>query len=124
LKGADGQYLNLKTDKKVWALWAEGRVHGDFEAIETSIGYIPRYDDLNVLFDGAFDDRHYTREEYADQFSIRVGKYLEKFDRMETIYREETDMPVEFWQVLKSQRKSLEELKKQFGKDVVSPFDL
>jgi len=33
-------------------------------------------------------------------------------------------MPEEFWQVLKSQRKSLEKLKKKFGKDVISPFDL
>ena len=124
LKGDDGQYLNLKTDKKVWALWAEGRVHGDFEALETPIGYFPRYDDLQTLFDTAFDDRPYTREEYDTQFSIRVNKYQEKFDRMEAIYREEADMPEEFWQVLKSQRKSLEKLKKKFGKDVISPFDL
>ncbi|MBU0511889.1 MAG: phosphoenolpyruvate carboxykinase (GTP) [Chloroflexi bacterium] len=124
LKGADGQYLNLKTDKKVWALWAEGRVHGDFKAIETPIGYLPCYDDLKTLFDGAFDDRHYTREEYAAQFSIRIGKYLEKFDRMETIYREEADMPVEFWQVLKSQRSKLKELRERFSKDIISPFEL
>ena len=124
LKNAEGQYLNEKTDKRVWALWAEGRVHGDYDAIETPIGYIPKYEDLKVLFDGAFDDRDYTREEYNEQFAIRTDKYLEKLDRMEELYSTEENMPEEFWTVLKSQRQSLKALAEKYGKAVVMPSEL
>lgn len=124
LKNTEGQYLNEKTDKRVWALWAEGRVHGDYDAIETPIGYIPKYEDLKVLFDGAFDDRNYTHDEYNEQFAIRTDKYLEKLDRMEELYSTEENMPEEFWDVLKSQRQSLKALAEKHGKAVVMPSEL
>ncbi|GAH64471.1 unnamed protein product, partial [marine sediment metagenome] len=34
----DGNYLNEKVDKKVWLLWMEGRVHKEYDALETPIG--------------------------------------------------------------------------------------
>jgi phosphoenolpyruvate carboxykinase (GTP) len=123
LKGEDGHYLNEKTDKKAWVLWAEGRVHGDFDAIATPVGNIPKYEDLKALFEGAFEGRTYSKEEYEAQFCIRIEKYLEKLDRMETIYREEQGMPDEFWQVLDEQRRGLEAYREKYG-EVVSPFDL
>lgn len=123
LKGENGQYLNKKTDKKVWVLWAEGRVHGDYDAISTPIGFIPKYEDLKALFEGAFDNRSYSKEEYEAQFSIRANMYLDKLDRMEEIYREEQGMPQDFWQILSTQRKELEALREKLGKDVISPFD-
>lgn len=124
LKGQDGRYLNEILDKKVWVLWAEGRVHGDYDAIATPVGYLPKYEDLKSIFDQAFDDRSYSQEEYEQQFSIRVEKYLQKLDRMEKLYSSEENMPVEFWQVLASQREGLEALRKKFGQDVISPFVL
>lgn len=123
LKGDDGQYLNGKLDKRVWVLWAEGRVHGDYEAIETPIGCLPKHEDLVQLFKSVFDGRLYTKDEYEAQFSIRIDKYLEKFDRMEAIYKEEADMPAEFWTVLENGRNELKALQEKFGKDVVSPFE-
>ena len=124
LKDKNGKYMNAKTDKRVWALWAEGRVHGDYDAIKTPIGYIPKYEDLKQLFDGAFDDRNYTQEEYDEQFSIRTDKYLEKLDRMEELYRDEENMPEEFWTVLNAQRADLKALAEKFGKAVISPSEL
>ena len=124
LKNADGQYMNEKTDKRVWALWAEGRVHGDYEAIATPIGLLPKYEDLKVLFDGAFDNRNYTLEEYNEQFSIRTDKYLAKLDRMEELYRTEENMPEEFWAVLKSQRAELKALAEKADKKVLTPAEL
>jgi phosphoenolpyruvate carboxykinase (GTP) len=58
----EGRYTNEKVDKKVWLIWAEGRVHDEYEAIETPIGYIPKYEDLKTLFRQTFD-REYTEEE-------------------------------------------------------------
>lgn len=124
LKDESGQYMNEKTDKRVWALWAEGRVHGEYEAIESPIGFLPKYEDLKTLFDGAFDDRDYTRAEYDEQFSIRTDKYLAKLDRMEELYSTEENMPEEFWTVLKSQRAGLEALVEKFGRAVLTPSEL
>jgi len=123
LKGEDGAYLNEKTDKKVWVLWAEGRVHGEFEAIRTPIGNIPKYEDLKALFEGAFEGRTYTKDDYEVQFCIRVKRYLDKLDRMEAIFREEEGMPDEFWQVLNEQRAELESFREKYG-ETVSPFEL
>jgi len=124
LKGDDGDYLNGKLDKKVWVLWAEGRVHGDYGAIKTPIGYIPLYEDLVSLFMGVFGGRVYSKAEYEAQFSIRTTKYLEKYARMEAVYQDEKGMPEEFWTCLRERRSELEALQEKFNSEVVSPFDL
>jgi len=46
----NGKFLNGKLGKKAWLMWMEGRIHGDYEAIETPIGFIPKYNDLKELF--------------------------------------------------------------------------
>jgi phosphoenolpyruvate carboxykinase (GTP) len=124
LKGEDGKYLNGKLDKMVWVLWAEGRVHGDFDAIETPIGFIPRYEDLAALFKGVFNGRHYSKDEYISQFSLRINKYLEKYSRMEDLYKIEEGMPQEFWTCLYRIRQDLLLLKERYQMAIVSPFDL
>ncbi|MHA1911923.1 MAG: phosphoenolpyruvate carboxykinase (GTP), partial [Candidatus Kariarchaeaceae archaeon] len=50
LKNKDGKYITGMQDKLIWVLWSELRVHGEVEAIETPIGFIPHYDDLKRLF--------------------------------------------------------------------------
>mgnify|MGYP000045943321 CR=1 FL=1 len=42
--------LGEKRDVKAWMAWLEKRAHGEIDAIETPIGYIPKYDDLKKLF--------------------------------------------------------------------------
>ena len=116
----EGRYTNEKVDKKVWILWAEGRIHGEYDAIKTPIGYIPKYEDLRAIFKQVFD-RDYPEEDYNLQFAIRVGKYLEKVARMEEIYRPEPNMPEEFWKILNQQKADLKALKAKTGKSVVPP---
>jgi len=124
LKGENGQYLNTKLDKKIWVLWAEGRVHGDYDAILTPIGHIPKYEDLKNLFSKVFDGRVYSKEEYEQQFSLHIDLYLEEYERMEEIFKDEPDMPLEFWDELTRIRNGLKNLQNQKGKNVISPFDL
>jgi len=119
LKDGD-RFLNEKVDKKVWLLWMEGRVHGDYEAIETPVGFIPKHEDLNDLFKQAFD-REYSKVDYDTQFSIRIKRLLDKLDRIEEIYKDEEDMPPEYHQHLEQQRKRLKDAQDKFGKDVVLP---
>jgi len=114
----EDKYTNEILDKKVWVLWAEGRVHGEYDAIETPIGYLPRYGDLATLFTRVFD-REYTEEDYELQFSLRIDKYLGKIARMEEIFRTEPDLPEEFWRVLSQQKSGLEALKKKTGRSVL-----
>ncbi|MBU1004260.1 MAG: phosphoenolpyruvate carboxykinase (GTP) [Nanoarchaeota archaeon] len=118
----NGEFLNSKLDKKIWLLWVEGRVHNEFNAIETPIGFIPTYDDLKGLFKKVFD-RDYTKEEYEQQFSIRIPKLLEKLDRMEKVYGQEEGLPEVFLEHLKQEKERLLKAKEKFGKEVIGPFE-
>ena len=118
----DGKFMNEKVDKKVWLIWMDGRVHNEYDAIETPIGFIPKYEDLNELFKQIFD-REYTKEDYEKQFSVRIIKWLDKMDRIEKIYGAEEEIPKIFHDHLEQQRTRLNEAKEKFGKDVISPFE-
>ncbi|KUH31660.1 phosphoenolpyruvate carboxykinase [Thermococcus celericrescens] len=123
LRDENGNWLNHKLDKGVWLKWMELRVHGDVGAIETPIGYIPKYADLARLFEEVLD-KEYTREEYEKQFTIRVPELLAKIERIETIYREKVgEVPEELFQVLEDERKRLLEARERYG-DYISPFAL
>jgi phosphoenolpyruvate carboxykinase (GTP) len=119
----DGRFLNQKVDKKVWLLWMEGRIHDEYEAVETPIGHIPRYEDLRALFQSVFG-REYTSEEYEEQFSIRIDKFLEKIDRMEKIYADEQEVPEAFSACLQSLKDRLKDSRSKYGAAVVSPAAL
>ena len=122
LKDKDGKYLNGMLDKKVWVIWAEGRTQGDFDVIETPIGYLPKYEDLKALFKLELD-KDYSQEDYTEQFKLKIKKLLDKLDRMEEMYKTEKDIPKFFWEVLTKQRSELNKLKKKFGKDDLLPSD-
>ncbi|HER24712.1 MAG TPA: phosphoenolpyruvate carboxykinase (GTP) [Candidatus Atribacteria bacterium] len=120
LKDESGYYLNSKLDKKVWLLWAEGRVHDELEAVETPIGRIPKYEDLKILFVRELG-KDYTKAEYLQQFSLRVVKYLEKMERMTKIF-ENIEMPAAFTEELRAQTERLKSAKKKYGEEIISPF--
>jgi phosphoenolpyruvate carboxykinase (GTP) len=117
-----GKFLNEILDKRVWLLWMEGRAHNEFNALKTPIGFIPKYQDLKRLFRETFR-KEYTREDYEKQFTVRLGKLLEKFQRIEKIYSGEEGIPPEFKQELEAQKKRLERARKEFGKDDVLPSE-
>ena len=120
LKDENGNYLTGKTYNKLWILWAEGRVNGDYEAIETPIGQIPKYEDLKEIAKRELKI-DYTEEEYVKVFSLKITKYLEKMERMIKIFGN-IDMPVTFNEELKSQILRLQEIKEKYGREVISPF--
>lgn len=116
----EGNYTNEIMDKKVWILWAEGRVHKDYDAIKLPIGYIPKYEDLKNLFKQVLR-KDYTENDYITQFSLRLNRHLDKIGRMENIYGTEPDMPLEFWDIHNKLKKELTELKMRNGKYVLQP---
>jgi len=120
LKDKNGKYLNGIKDKHVWVKWMELRVNGDVDALETPTGYIPRYEDLAKLFKQVLD-KEYTREQYDQQFVLRIPERLAKKDRILEIYHTKVfDTPHSFIKALEDQRKRLEDLREKHG-DYVSP---
>jgi phosphoenolpyruvate carboxykinase (GTP) len=115
-------YLNSKNDKRIWLKWMELRANGDAEAIETPIGHIPKYDDLKRLFKEVYDI-DYTKEDYDEQFKIRVPENLSKIERIEKIYKDNTkvpDAPDILFEVLDKQRARLNAAKEKYG-DYILP---
>jgi phosphoenolpyruvate carboxykinase (GTP) len=118
----DGKYINGIRDKGVWIKWMERRAHGEVEAITAPTGMLPKYEDLAPLFQEVLG-QEYTKQQYVEQFTLRVPENLAKIDRIEAIYKKESDTPAVVFEVLAAQRKRLEDLKAAKG-DYVSPFDL
>ncbi len=122
LKSKDGKYLNGMLDKLCWVLWAEGRTHGEYDAIKTPVGLIPKYDDLKELFK-VYLKKDYEKIDYLEQFSIRIPHLLAKIDRIEGWFKQESNIPEFFWNLLNQQRSELKKLKDKFAKNVISPMD-
>ena len=116
----EGKFLNEKVDKKVWLYWMEGRVNNEYDSIKTPVGYIPVYEDVRNLFKQIFD-REYTRAEYDRQFSIRTDMFLEKIKRMEDLYRDEDDMPEEFYKTMNMIKDNLLKAQEESGQKDILP---
>ena len=101
LKNDQGKFTNHKLDKKIWILWAEARVHGEVDAIDTPVGRIPKYEDLKRLFKQVFN-KDYTEADYIEQFTIRTDAYKAKWSRMKEIFKNR-NMPEVFVRELDAQ---------------------
>ena len=104
-------------------LWAELRVNGDVNGIETPTGLIPKYEDLQNLFKEHLDAQ-YTQTDYMQQFTIRIPENLAKLDRVEKIYKEKvSDTPQILFDTFVEVRKRLKATGDKYG-DYISPLDL
>jgi len=123
LKDKDGNFLNEKTDKRVWYKWMELRANNEVDAIKTPTGYIPRYEDLKPLFKEVLN-KDYTKDDYNRQFMIRIPENLAKIDRIESVYRSKVkDTPEVLFKALEEQRERLIKTKEKFG-DYILPEKL
>ena len=113
-RGGEGEgLLGEKRDVKVWLGWLERRAHGEVDAIETPIGFIPKYEDLKELF--ARIGKEYPKELYDKQFSLYVDNILARIDLQEEAYRKEKNIPARLFEVYAEQRKGLEALRAKYG---------
>ncbi|MCP3967903.1 MAG: phosphoenolpyruvate carboxykinase (GTP) [Lentisphaerae bacterium] len=85
LRTPEGQFCTSKLAKKVWLHWFEGRVYGDYEAYETPTGFIPKYEDLKVLFKELLDE-DYCEADYTYQFSFRCDAWVAKLERAKAFF--------------------------------------
>ena len=120
LRDKEGKFLNTHRDKHVWIKWMEQRVHNEAGAIKSPTGYLPKYRDLHRLFNQVLG-KDYGKEDYIEQFTIRVPENLAKIERVERFYQEKVaDTPTELFQILDQQRERLLRAKESFG-DYISP---
>jgi phosphoenolpyruvate carboxykinase (GTP) len=121
-RGGEGaELLGEKRDVKVWLGWLELRANGDVEAIETPIGYIPKYEDLKELFDKI--GKAYPRELYEKQFALYIDNILGRIDLQKEAYKKAENVPPKLFEIYEKQRKGLEALKSKYG-SVVSVENL
>lgn len=122
-RGGEGnKLLGEKRDVKAWLAWLERKAHNDVDAIETPIGYLPKYGDLKTLFKEIIN-KEYTKDLYNQQFSLYVDKILARIDLQLEAYGKEENLPPKLFEVLKEERKGLLALKDKFG-PIVSPAQL
>jgi phosphoenolpyruvate carboxykinase (GTP) len=120
--GSSKKLLGEKKDVKVWLGWLERQAHGDVDAIETPIGFMPRYDDLKALFETLID-KPYPKTLYDQQFSLYVDNILARIDLQTAAYGKEENIPGQLFDVLREQRDGLIALKTKFG-SIVTPEQL
>jgi phosphoenolpyruvate carboxykinase (GTP) len=117
---SNDEFLNAPRDKHAWIKWMELRVHDEVEAIRSPTGWLPKYEDLRLLFKQVLG-KDYGKEDYIKQFTIRVPENLAKIERVQRFYQENvTDTPLELFGILYLQRERLLEAKAAFG-DYISP---
>jgi len=113
-RGGEGEgLLGEKRDVEVWLGWLERLAHGEAEAIETPIGYLPRYEDLRELFAGI--DKEYPKDLYDKQFALYVDNILARIELQTEAYHEGNDVPPRLFEIYEEQRGGLEALKAEYG---------
>lgn len=118
LRDSNGKFLNEKTDKAVWLKWMELRVNNNVGAIETPIGYLPKYEDLLPLFKSVLG-REFKKEDYEKQFTLRIPELLSKIDRIMKVYSDIKTTPKEILAELENERKRLLDAKEKFGEHIL-----
>ncbi len=118
-----GEFLNTKLDKLVWLKWMELRVNKEADAIDAVTGLIPEYGDLKKLFKEHLD-KDYSKEEYIQQFTVRINENIEKIDRIVEIYKDKgPEVPETLFNTLESQKEKLKIILDEKGA-YISPFEL
>jgi phosphoenolpyruvate carboxykinase (GTP) len=121
-RGGEGtKLLGEKRDVKVWLGWLERRANGEVDAIDTPIGYLPKYEDLKELFAGIGKD--YPRDLYDRQFCFYVDNIVARLDLQTEAYGKEEGIPAELFEVYAEQKRGLLALKEVYG-SVVTPNQL
>ena len=107
---------------RAWLSWLERYAYGEVGAIETPIGFIPRYEDLAAIFDQT-TGKKYERDLYTKQFSFYIENILARIGLQEEAYRRDARMPPRLFEVYEEQKRGLETLKRAHG-PIVPPDKL
>lgn len=120
MRGEDGKFMTSKLAKKVWLHWAEGRIHGEYEALDTPTGKIPLYEDLKALFKEHLDE-DFSKEKYDYLFTFRCTKWVDKLERTKAYYKKmDPNTPQEIFDYWDAAIAKINKAKEQYG-DLILP---
>ena len=120
--GTSKKLLGEKRDVKAWMAWLERRAHGEVDAIDTPIGFLPKYEDLKNLFKSKID-KDYPEDLYIKQFSLYLDNIIARIDLQIEAYGKEKNIPQKLFDIYKEQRQELVALKDKYGA-IVTPKQL
>ena len=121
-RGGEGDgLLGEKKDVKVWLGWLERFVNGEVDAIDSPIGSMPKYEDLNQLFAGI--NKEYSKELYDKQFSLYLDKLIGRIDMQQEAYSKGERIPARLFELYAKQREELVAMKEKHG-SIVTPEQL
>jgi len=120
--GTSKKLLGEKRDVKVWLAWLERRANKEVSAIETPIGYIPKYEDLKNLFK-IIISKEYPKGLYEKQFSLYTDNIIARIDLQKAAYGKEPNLPARLFEILDEQRAGLTALKEKYG-PIVKPGEM
>ncbi|MEJ2056880.1 MAG: phosphoenolpyruvate carboxykinase domain-containing protein, partial [Desulfofustis sp.] len=113
--------LGEKRDVKVWLGWLDRFANGEVEAVDSPIGWLPRYADLKELFDDI--GKPYPKSLYDMQFALYIDNIVNRIDLQTEAYRKEENIPTQLFTIYEKQKADLLALKEKHG-SVVSIDDL
>ena len=122
MRSPEGKFMTSKLAKKVWLHWADGRVHGEYEALDTPTGKIPLYADIKALFKELLDE-DFSEEDYTYLFTFRCTKWIEKLERTKAFFAKmDTNLPAELTAAWDEAIKTISTAKDKYG-DEIKPGD-
>jgi phosphoenolpyruvate carboxykinase (GTP) len=122
-RGGEGKkLLGEKRDVKAWLGWLERWAHKEVSAIATPIGMLPKYADLQSLFEEKID-KPYPKELYDKQFSLYIDNIVGRIDLQIKAYSKEENLPARLFEILEEERAGLMALREKFG-PIVTPDQL
>ena len=120
MRDENGHFMTSKLAKKVWLHWAEGRVHGEYDAYDTPTGKIPFYEDLKPLFKEHLGE-DFPKEKYDYLFTFRCTKWIEKLERTKTYYKKmDPNTPQEIFDYWDATIERIKKAKEKYG-DLILP---
>lgn len=120
MRNTAGNFITSKLAKKVWLHWAEGRLHGVYDAYDTPTGKIPRYEDLVILFQKHLEEK-FSKEDYEYLFSFRCSGWIGKLERTKAFYTKmDPYTPQELFDYWDQAIEHIQVAKERFG-DVILP---
>lgn len=122
MRSAEGKFMTSKLAKKVWLHWADGRIHGEYDALDTPTGKIPLYKDLKDLFKEHLNEE-FSEEDYTYLFTFRCSKWIAKLERTKAFYAKmDANCPKEIFDAWDQAIEKISAAKTQFG-DKIKPGD-
>jgi len=119
MRSAEGNFMTSKLAKKVWLHWAEGRINGEYETLDTPTGKIPLYADVKALFEELLPDEVLSEEDYTYLFTFRTDKWIAKLERTKAFFAsKDSNLPAELNEYWDATIARLKDIQAKYGNEI------